>query len=162
MIAVANASPLISLSSVGALDLLESLFGIIHIPEAVFEEIAVTGAGRAGSAEVAAAMWIERHAITDTNAVSQLMTDAKLEAGESETLILAAELNADLVIIDERPARRYALAQGSPIIGTLGVLLLAKSQGLLPEVRPLLNSLSAAGMRLSSALYAETLRRAGE
>ena len=162
MIAISNASPLISLSSVGALDLLASLFTTIHIPEAVYEEIAIAGAGRAGSAEVAAATWIRRHVVTDIDAVRQLMTDAKLKTGESETLILAAELNADLVIIDERPARRYALAQGLPIAGTLGVLLLAKTRGLLPEVRPLLHALSAAGMRLSSTLYVETLRRAGE
>ncbi len=162
MIVVANASPLISLSSVGALGLLQSLYSTISIPEAVYAEIVVAGAGRAGSAEVAAAMWIQHQPVANTTAVNQLMTIAKLSAGESETLILATELKADLIIIDERPARRHALAQGLPIIGTLSVLLLAKSQGLLPEVKPLLNSLSAAGMRLSPMLYAETLRRAGE
>lgn len=162
MIVVANASPLIGLSAVNSLGLLNSLFGAIHISEAVYREIVISGRGRVGSAEVASAAWIQRHEISDTAAVSRLMTAAKLNTGESETLILATEITADLVIIDERPARRHAFAQKLPVTGTIGVLMLAKTRGLVSEIKPLLDALTGFGMRLDHDLYRYALRRAGE
>jgi hypothetical protein len=162
MIVVANSSPLILLSGINSLDLLQSLFGTLNIPEAVYEEVVIVGAGRTGSADVAAATWIQQHTVIDTNAVNQIITATKLEPGESETLILAQELNADLAIIDEQPARLYAQTHHIPIIGTLGILLLAKSKSLITEVRPSLDQLVAFGMRLDKSLYQDVLNRAGE
>lgn len=162
MIVVVNSSPLISLSLIGALGLLPTLYRNLHIAEAVYQEIVVAGTGRSGSAEIATATWLTRHTVADSDAVTELMTANRLNAGESETLVLARQLNADLVIIDERPARRYAIAQGLPITGTLGILPIAKSRQLIPAVRPLMTALAASGMRLDLTLYAEILRRAGE
>ena len=162
MILVANSSPLISLSSAKALMLAQALYQDIYIAEAVYQEIVVAGAGKDGSQDVAAARWINRRAVANAGDVAQLMIINKLERGECETLVLASELNADMVLLDEKPARKVALQQGLTVIGSLGVLLLAKSNGVISEVKPTLDALLKSGMRLDGNLYSEVLRRAGE
>lgn len=61
MIVVADTSPIINLAAIGQLDLLNRLYGTLWIPDAVYREIAETGAGEPGSAEVQSLDWIERH-----------------------------------------------------------------------------------------------------
>jgi predicted nucleic acid-binding protein len=162
MIIVSNSSPLIGLASIDGLYLLESLYDTVHIPEAVYQEVVIDGAGRAGSKDIAAASWIQRHQVADKLAVSELTTKTKLKEGESEAIILALELKADFVLLDERPARRYATELGLQLVGVVGVLLLAKTQNLITEVKPLLDKLMAAGFRLHTATYKTALQAAGE
>jgi predicted nucleic acid-binding protein len=105
-VVVSDASPLIALSAVSLLDLPSTLYGTIHIPEAVYEEVVVRGQGRPGSLEVAGAEWIIRHNVADQQAVAQLRNLSGLDEGESEAIILAGSSNASLIILDDRDARR--------------------------------------------------------
>ena len=91
---------------------------------------------------------------------AQMLSD--LDRGEAEAIALAQELGADLVIVDERLARRHTRRLGLSLTGTLGVLLRAKSAGLVPSVAPLIEQLLRGGIRLSDSVVAETLRLAGE
>lgn len=88
------------------------------------------------------------------------MTD--LDRGEAEVLALAQELPVDLVILDERLARRHARHLGLPLTGTLGVLLRAKQAQYIPALRPLIAAIREGGIWLSDTLVAEALRLAGE
>ncbi len=162
MIIIADSSPLISLAAIHSLDLLPSLYTTIHIPEAVYREVVTEGAGRAGTTEAATATWIERHTITDQQAVQDLLNKANINHGESEVIVLATELKATLVIMDDLAARRTAQAQGLLVIGTIGILLLAKQRGLIPTVKKSIAELIAAGKYIHPALYNEALRQAGE
>ena len=101
--AVSNSGPLIALAAVGKLELLHSLFGRICIPEAVYEEVVVRGQGRPGSLEVSVATWIETRAVTDTFSVSLLREE--LGVGESEAIVLAQELGARYLLLDDEAAR---------------------------------------------------------
>ncbi len=87
---------------------------------------------------------------------------ASLGGGESEAISLALELSAQLIILDDRPARRLAKALGLPVIGTLGALLLAKQKGLLPAIKPEMDALVNFGFRISQDLYDRVLGDAGE
>lgn len=72
------------------------------------------------------------------------------------------ELRDVLVILDDKKARRIAQQMGLRVIGTIGVLLRAKQQGLLAEIRPFIDVLQQADFRISDSLYEEALRLAGE
>jgi len=60
VIVVSNTTPLIGLASIQRFQLLEQLFGEIHIPQAVFDEAVVAGREVGGARrEVQAATWIK-------------------------------------------------------------------------------------------------------
>jgi predicted nucleic acid-binding protein len=86
----------------------------------------------------------------------------ELDPGESETLVLAKELQAELVLLDERAATRRARAIGLTVIGTLGILLLGKRAGFLETIRPSLDMLRRDGFHMSAELYDQVLQSAGE
>ncbi len=86
-----------------------------------------------------------------------------LDRGEAETLVLALELNADLVLMDEREGRRAAQRLGFKVLGVVGMLIEAKRRTLIQNVRPLLDSLREdAGFYLSDAIYHRVLASVGE
>jgi len=85
-----------------------------------------------------------------------------LGPGEREAIALALELKATRLLLDDLPARRLASSLGLEIIGTLGLLLWAKEQGLLPAVRPWVDTLLREGFYISERLLAEVLSTAGE
>jgi predicted nucleic acid-binding protein len=49
------------------------------------------------------------------------------------------------VVLDDEAARRLAIALGLPVIGTLGILVLAKQEGIVATVRPLVEALAEVG-----------------
>jgi uncharacterized protein len=69
---VSNSGPLITLATIGRLDLLESLFEQVAIPQAVYEEVVTQGEGEPGSKEVAEAEWIRTIPVQDRLAVNLL------------------------------------------------------------------------------------------
>jgi hypothetical protein len=85
-----------------------------------------------------------------------------LDRGEAEAIALALELDADLLIVDERLARRYAQHLDLQITGTLGILLKAKERGLVTEIRPLIHLLRSNRIRLSEDVVQRALELAGE
>ncbi len=85
-----------------------------------------------------------------------------LERGETEVLVLARELEADLILLDEEKARKSAVIAGFNVMGLLGLFHLAKNIGLIHEVRPLINELMTKKFRISDKVIEEALRKAGE
>ena len=159
---VTNSTPLIELSKIKQLDMLRKVYGSILIPEEVYIEVVVDGAGKQGATEVRAAEWIHRQSVTDMNQVIELQSQKSLHLGECATIVLAQEIDAEQVILDDRAARQEAIAQGLPVIGTVGVLLIAKERHIIPTVKPILDNLRAQGTRISQSLYNQTLTKADE
>ena len=118
MSVVSNASPLISLARIGRLNLLHELYGQLLIPEAVWREVVVDGAGEPGAEEVAAAPWIRACAVTNTPLIAALRQE--LDAGEAEAITLALEAEAELLLMDERVGRETARHLGVRRIGVIG------------------------------------------
>ena len=161
MIVVSNTSPIINLAAVGQLDLLRQLYGKVIIPQAVYHEITVIGAGQPGAMEVQTLEWIETKQVTNRALVMVLQTE--LDEGEVEAIALAIELRADLLLLDERLGRTIASRLGLQFIGLLGVLIEAKQKGYTPAVKPVLDDLvTKAGFWVSPQLYARVLQAAGE
>jgi predicted nucleic acid-binding protein len=86
------------------------------------------------------------------------------ERGErAGAIALAIEVDATRLLIDERLSRQAATEQGLKMTGVVGLLLLAKQQGLISVVKPIMNDLVAkAKFRIRSRLYADVLRTANE
>lgn len=92
-----------------------------------------------------------------------MQNKAQLDLGESEAIALALEINADLLLIDERRGRKEANRLGIRITGLLGVLVEAKQRSLIPVVQPLMDDLIAkSAFRVSVALYNQILALVGE
>lgn len=160
MIVVADATPLIALAKIGKLFLLQRLFGTLHIPPAVYEEVVTHAPQRPGASEVRQATWIQTTSLQDTFSLRYVETE--LDPGEAEALVLADALNADWVLLDESKARRIAEALDLSCIGTVGLLLLAKRRGYVTAVRPLLDELRTKHFHLSDKVYQSVLYHAGE
>jgi len=158
---VSDASPLINLARIGKLDLLQQLYGELFIPEAVWYEVAIKGAGQPGANEVKAATWLKVKSVTNAPLVHALRQE--LDAGESEVITLALELKSELLLMDERIGREVAQHLGLRSVGLIGVIVEAKHKGMLSSIKPHLDALrDIAGFRISSALYARVLRDEGE
>lgn len=156
MIVVSNTSPLTNLAAIGQFHLLGALYTTVHIPLGVWDDLNAFGQAWPGSREAAEADWVIQHAVADQTLVTALQDD--LHRGEAETIALAIELKADLVLLDEKDARQRAKKLGLVVGGVLGILLQAKARGLLPTVRPALDDLrQRAGFYVSDPLYRHIL-----
>ncbi len=151
MIVVADSSPLIALSRVGRLGLLQQMFGRLVVPDAVWRELTECEPGRAGVAEMLRSNWIERRSITDAGLVNLLRQD--LGAGEAEAIVLARESKAEVLLMDERLGRSAATRLGITVTGLVGVLIEARHRGLLSDAAEVVNDLRGkAGFWISDAL----------
>ena len=148
---VADASPLIALHQLGHLSLLARLFSRIEIPLAVAEEVAPS--------VPKLPVWIIVRELS--RPASPEILRAGLGRGETEALSLAQGIRAELVIVDDRPARELATKLGLSVAGTAGILTRAKRAGLVPVVRPL-DQLMKLGFRISPAIIERVLADAGE
>lgn len=154
---VSNTTPLISLASIDQIDLLQALFGKIYLPESVYQEIKARK--RHGYSEIEAE-YFEVNPVPEQQISTQLSVD--LDRGERDAIVFALVLPADLLLMDERLGYQIAKWQGLRVIGTLGVLRLAKQKGLIQAIRPLLDRMIDNGRWYSPRVYEEFLKSVGE
>jgi len=158
---VSNTSPLVNLGRIGMLDLLQQLYDELLIPEAVWKEVVIKGRGLPGSEIVETAGWIKTNIVENKPLVKSLRQD--LDAGEAEAIALAIEIEADLLLMDERVGRDVADYFGVRYMGLIGVLVEAKNKKLISEIKNLLDDLrKKAGFRVSDLLYRRVLSDVGE
>ena len=115
MTVVSDSSPLITLSKLGCLELLQHLYQTIAITPEVYHEVVVAGAGLKGAAEVAASKWIRVMPIQHPAGLVAIQLRFGLGLGELSAIMLAVELNADLrnLLSDLRRAYRELLSAGA-------------------------------------------------
>lgn len=158
---VSNSSALINLARIGKLTLLRELFGVLIVPDAVWQEVVVEGAGQPGADEIGSADWIQRQAVMNMQLVQALQQD--LDAGEAEAIALSLEIGAELLLMDENLGRETARHLGLRYIGLIGALVMAKRRGLISAIKQHLDMLrDIAGFRVDAALYAQVLKDQGE
>ena len=154
---VVNTTPLIALSEIGKLSLMKELFGEIYILVAVLNEVKTEPA----FSEIRAfSDWI--HVVEVKDLSQKKLFQTRLHAGEVEVMLYAIESQADLVILDDKLARRTAKYMGLTISGTVGMLVKAKEKGYLKEVKPVLDLLTQNGLFVSPEVRRLALREAGE
>jgi predicted nucleic acid-binding protein len=145
------------LARIQSLNLLRQLYGKIIIPEAVWQEVVIEGAGQPGAEEIKGAAWIRRQAVANRSLVLALRQE--LDAGEAEAIVLTLEQRADILLMDERLGRDTARHLGLRYTGLIGVLIEAKHKGLVSVIKPQLDALrNDAGFWVNDALYARVLK----
>jgi len=158
-----NTSPLIGLSIIGKLHLLEEQCDEVVIPPAVRKELRADSAFR-GAKLIQQALrsgWIREQRIQNTHLAQALALE--LDYGESEAIALALELNIHQILMDESDGRAKARALGLFPIGVLGILLRAKRQGSLVSLKDEMSALrQEAGFFIAEELYRRLLAEAGE
>lgn len=158
MIIICDSSPLIALSIIDQLDLLDTLFGEVYVPASVFSEVAFVSKPEAHRIE----MWAKGKVVSATNEPLKQSFSMVLDEGESEAMTLYFEKKADYLLIDEKKGRKIATYNHIRIVGSLGILLLSKRKGLISSVTPFLDLLQQSYIRISDDLYYKTLELAGE
>ena len=155
MTVVADASPICYLILMGEIELLPKLFSRMVLPDAVLSELSAEGSPAAVREWVG---WLPRWVSAESVGGRPTMALQHLHAGERETILLAEAINADLVLLDDKAARRLASERGLRVVGLLGVLVEASNQGLvsLPEA---IDRLTHTTFRCSPALLKSVLDR---
>lgn len=158
IVVVSDTSVISNLAQVGLLSILKELYTEILIPEKVKEELE---ADKGAQYNLSQSTWIKTVTLNDVSLYAELLT--YLDAGEAQAIALAKELGAGLLMIDERKGREIAKDHGLIIVGLLGLLLEAKSEAIINEVKPILDKLIyEVGFRISPKLYRFVLKNAEE
>jgi predicted nucleic acid-binding protein len=164
---IVNASPLIFLTRLGLLDILNEPGVAVTVPESVLAELSAQDPDDPAAVAARSTDWIQ---LVATPAIPESLRARKLGAGETSVLALAlAEIQTAMtdddeveVVLDDGKARRCAESLGLRVQGTLAFLLIGKATGRIEAVRPLLERLRASGMHVSDEVMNRVLAQAGE
>jgi len=161
---VSDASQLIHLAAIGRLSFLREYYHSIIIPTAVWREVVEEGGKRKGAKEIKNARaegWITVASPKNAALIKALLQD--LHEGEAESIALAIELTADIIILDETEARRIAEQHGLLVIGIIGILLQAKADRKIRSMRAEMDRLQRTGnFWIGKSLRQTILTTAGE
>lgn len=157
---IVNTTPLIALCHVGKLDILKKIYGEVSIPQAVYQELSAKKDSICKKQVDNSLDWI--HVEKIENQMAKSMFKTQLHDGEVEVMILAKEKNADIVIIDDANAKKHAKYLRLPVTGTLGVLIKAKRQGYIFELKPIIQKMVDKNIYISEKLIKLCLEQVNE
>jgi predicted nucleic acid-binding protein len=161
MIVVSDTTPILTLLKINRLGLFKKLFGKIIIPSGVYKELTTNHLYRKEVQQIKQSAFIEVVAVKDEAFVIKIRNTKGLDNGESEAIALTQEINADLLLMDERKGRLVAKEMGLAIAGTLGVLLIAYEDKILTAeaIEECISALKTSGQRISDSLFLELLEK---
>ena len=149
-----NSSPLINLSKIKSLNLIEKIYGQVIIPEAVNEEVVISGKTKENIEGII--QLIEKDIVKIVKVKNRSLVKSfqmNLDYGESEVLALAIDMNASLIIIDEKEARQVADTYNLNKTGFIGILIKAEKLGLIDSAMDLIDLAIKKGFRINKNLY---------
>ena len=154
MIVVSDTTPLISFLKIGHISLLEKLFGRVFIPPAVYCELSANVRFQHEASQIKQSSFIEVRAVENSGAVDVLRRVTGLDQGESEAIVLADELNADVLLMDEVKGRVVSDEMGIKVMGTIGILMVAYEERELTacEARECIEILQRTGRHIARSI----------
>lgn len=156
---VCDTSSLQYLYQAGHLDVIRELSDRVFVPSAVVHELNVGRNFGLDLPDPVKISWMEIVHPIDTKIIKLL---ADMGTGETEVLMFAMENMGVVAVLDDSLARKRALLLDIPFTGTLGILLDAKSKGVIPAIRPVLERLMTLDFRLALHTQKMVLKKAGE
>jgi len=146
---ISDTSCFIILSKIEELDLLKRVYGQITTTPDIVEEFGE-----------ALPEWVLIESVSDSS--KQRILELQIDKGEASAIALAMEIPQSTLILDDFKARKIAQQLGISFTGTLGVIIKAKLNGIIPSIKPYLEKMKATNFRISEALELEALREAKE
>lgn len=148
-IVISDTSCFIAFDRINQLEILQRTFGTVLTTPEVVEEFGKD-----------LPLWVQiRRAV---NSIKKVELERKLDKGEASAIALALEIERPVIIIDEKKGRKIAKDLNLEVIGSLKVLLIAKSKGVISEIYPVIRNLENLNFRFSKKLVSEALRLANE
>jgi len=148
-IIISDTSCFIILTNIGELSLLQKLYSKITTTVEIATEFGEP-----------LPEWIE--ILTVKSKDTQRLLEMQIDKGESSAIALALEISDSLLILDDIKARKVAAQLGLSITGTLGIIIKAKLEGIIPSVIPILNKIKQTDFRLSNEVELQVLKAAME
>ncbi len=151
---IGDSSALVALAVMDRLSLLEEIFDEIFVPQAVYDEVSIDNKPQSLKLKLFLA-----------DKIIQVKLDISkmgLGQGELEAITLYQNTKADFLLIDDRRAKNFAKLNGIEVIGSLGVILLAKEKGLIESVRDDFKKLLDSNLFISQSLIDKILKEVGE
>jgi len=158
---VADSSPLVILTKLVCFDRLNQLFPRVYISPEVHYEVVIAGAGLPGASEVSKAEWIQVKAVQNPAGLYAAQRKYGLGPGEMSTILLAKELGANPVLLDDCRARKLARAEGLEILGSVGLLETLYLRRYLTDLRSAFRQLLAHNVYIDQRLLDRRLRSLG-
>jgi predicted nucleic acid-binding protein len=157
---VINTGPILALvAGFGNLDVLKNLYDEVYVTKEVANELLVGGVDRFASEEFAEATFLIRN---ETPIFITPMLRNMLDIGEASVIQFALDKQIPLVCIDESAGRRVARLNELKLTGSIGIVLKAKSEGFLQEVKPVLDRMVKQGIFISPGVISTALKEANE
>ena len=161
MTVVADSWPLVILTKLGCFDLLNRIFPRLYISPEVHYEVVIAGAGLPGASEVTKAEWIEVKAVQNPAGLYSAQRKYGLGPGEMSTILLAKELAANALLLDDYRARKLAKAESLQILGSIGLLETFYLRRHLTDLRSAFQQLLTHNVYIDQRLLDRRLRSLG-
>lgn len=146
---ISDTSCLIVLSKIGALELLQKVYGQIITTSAIAEEYGES-----------LPEWVIIKEVVDI--FKQKILELQIDKGESSAIALAIEMTDCTLILDDFKARKIAQQLGLTITGTIGVIVKAKLEGKIASITPYLEAIKSTNFRISTEIEQQALKEANE
>lgn len=159
MIIVSDTTPLMTLLKCNQLELLNKMYGTVLIPSAVYSELTNNPLYEDEAEIIRNCDFLEVHEISDKARVQMLQNTTGLDLGETEAIVLAENTKADLLLMDEVMGRMVAKEMGFTIAGAIGILIAAKTEGLLSsdEIKTVVELIRESGQHIGESLLKKLL-----
>jgi len=156
---ILDASPIILLGKAGLLKIISSLASLWIVPDGVIAEIEAKRPIDSYITDLETNSKVSKEAIDVLNPV---ITTWDLGRGETEVLSLAMQLTDAKAVLDDLQARKCAALLQIPLIGSIGLMVMAKRNGYIDDVKPEFEKLVKAGMHIDAKVLDEIYKRIGE
>lgn len=155
MIVISDTTPLISLLKINRINLLEKLFGMVLVPQAVYNELMSDARFEHEAELIRKSTFITVKQVGNPGSVSILKRATGLDQGESEAIVLSDEMKADILLMDEAKGRTVSNEMGIKVMGTIGILIAAHQEDELSsdEAKECINILQSTGRHISRKHY---------
>lgn len=146
---ISDTSCLIILTNIDELHLLRDVYGQVTTTKEVADEFGQP-----------LPEWVRIQSPTDKH--KQHILELQVDRGEASAIALALETNESVLILDDYRARRIAANLGLDFIGTIGIIVRAKTRGFVKSIKPYLEKIKQTNFRISDEIEKRALEEAGE